>query len=363
MKKNQVDSILVNQAKRRNTVIVLSCLIIIIFIISFSLFVVYNKINKDYEVTYTETGHVDYDVFLQENNFFENDFLENDKQYISSIVDYIDTKFSYNLALDNDYNINYNYSYDIIASVNVIQENTGKSLYNITDTLTEQKTLDSSSTIVNINEIVRVNYNYYNDLIKQFITVYELNDIKADLSIIFRIRVDGACNGLEDSTKNVEMTVNIPLANNTISIDVSDNLVDNANNVIKCQNDSNEYFFLLILAFGFLFINLILIIYTIKYEVKTRTAENIYEKEMKKILNNYSSYIQTMNSDFDFTEYQMLKINSFNDMLEIRDTIRQPILMKENQDKTGAYFMIPSNSKILYIYRLDVRDIKNNAKK
>ena len=159
------------------------------------------------------------------------------------------------------------------------------------------------------------------------------------------------------------MTANIPLANNTISIDVSDNLVDNANNVIKCQNDSNEYFFLLILTFGFLIINLILIIYTIKYEIKTRTAENIYEKEMKKILNNYSSYIQTMNSDFDFTEYQMLKINSFNDMLEIRDTIRQPILMKENQDKTGAYFMIPSNSKILYIYRLDVRDIKNNAKK
>ena len=35
--------------------------------------------------------------------------------------------------------------------------------------------------------------------------------------------------------------------------------------------------------------------------------------------------------------------------------------MKENQDKTGAYFMIPSNSKILYVYRLDVRDIKNNT--
>lgn len=39
-------------------------------------------------------------------------------------------------------------------------------------------------------------------------------------------------------------------------------------------------------------------------------------------------------------------------MLEIRDTIKQPILMKENEDKTGAYFLIPSNTKILYVYRI-----------
>lgn len=361
MKKNQVDSILVNQTKRRNTVFALICLIVIIFIISFSFFVIYNKVNKDYEVTYTEVGNVDYDVFLQENNFFENNFLENDKQYISSLVDYIDTKFNYNLSLDNEYNVNYNYSYDIVAEVNVTQENTGKSLYNITDTLVKEQTIDSSNSNVTINEIARVNYNYYNDLIKQFITVYELTDIKCNLSIIFKVRVDGSCNGLEDNTKNVEMVANIPLATNTISIDVSDNLVDNGNNVIKCKNNNNEYFFLIILSLVLIVIDAILIVYTVKYEIKTRTAENIYEKELKKILNNYSSYIQTMYNDFDFTEYQMLKINTFNDMLEIRDTIRQPILMKENQDKTGAYFMIPSNSKILYIYRLDVRDIKNNT--
>ena len=44
-------------------------------------------------------------------------------------------------------------------------------------------------------------------------------------------------------------------------------------------------------------------------------------------------------------------------MLEIRDTIKQPILMKENEDKTGAYFLIPSNTKILYVYRIKIGDI------
>lgn len=34
----------------------------------------------------------------------------------------------------------------------------------------------------------------------------------------------------------------------------------------------------------------------------------------------------------------------------------------ENDDNTGAYFVIPSNTKILYIYSLKVSDIKNGKK-
>ena len=109
--------------------------------------------------------------------------------------------------------------------------------------------------------------------------------------------------------------------------------------------------------------SLILIISAIRYEIKTRSAENIYEREMKKILNNYSSYIQTINNEFDFKAFKLIKVDSFTDMLEIRDTIKQPILMKESDDKTGAYFVIPSNTKILYIYRLKISDIKKEMEK
>ena len=96
---------------------------------------------------------------------------------------------------------------------------------------------------------------------------------------------------------------------------------------------------------------------TIRYSIRTSSLENLYESELKKILNHYSAYIQQLGSDFDFKDYQILKIDTFEDMLEIRDTIKQPILMKENEDKTGAYFLIPSNTKILYVYRIKIGDI------
>ena len=46
-------------------------------------------------------------------------------------------------------------------------------------------------------------------------------------------------------------------------------------------------------------------------------------------------------NNFDFKGYQLLKLETFTDMLEIRDTIRQPILMKENHDKTVDFVNVP----------------------
>ena len=76
----------------------------------------------------------------------------------------------------------------------------------------------------------------------------------------------------------------------------------------------------------------------------------------------YILYIQKINNSFDLTDYQVLQVDDFTDMLEIRDTLSQPILMTENKEKTGVYFIIPSNTKILYAYSLKVSKIKKQMK-
>ena len=84
----------------------------------------------------------------------------------------------------------------------------------------------------------------------------------------------------------------------------------------------------------------------------------IYEKEIKSIMSNYDSYIQKINGSYDIGTSQVLKIETFNDMLEIRDTLRQPILMLENEQKNGTFFIIPATNSIIYTYALRVVDIK-----
>lgn len=363
MKKNRVNEILVNQTKRRNTVLAFVCAIFIIFVISLSFFLMYAHRNEDYYVTYDETSNIDYKVHLKENEFFTDNYLGTDKQYIASLIDKITADFKYNLSLEEK-EIEYKYSYRIEANVDVKHKGTNNSLYNTTQDLLYETEKITNSKNVEIKENVVIDYNYYNDLIKKFVSVYDLNDVESVLTINMYVNVIGSCEDFEEnSEKESVMTLSIPLTTKTIAIDLSNNLIATQNNVMQCKRVyTNNFIFI---GFGSLFalIDVILIACVIRYEIKTRTAENIYERELKKILNNYSSYIQRLNNDFDFKNYQLLKIDTFTDMLEIRDTIRQPILMKESTDKTGAYFVIPSATKILYVYRLKLSDIQKEIKK
>lgn len=45
-------------------------------------------------------------------------------------------------------------------------------------------------------------------------------------------------------------------------------------------------------------------------------------------------------------------------MLEIHDTLQQPILMVENKQKYGVHFIIPSSTKLLYVYSLKESQIE-----
>lgn len=363
MKKNRVNEILINQTKRRNTVLSYICAIFVIFVIALTFFLIYIERNKNYYVTYDEKSNIDYKVYLKENEFFNSSYLGIEKQYIASLIDYITADFEYKLSLEEK-DVDYKYSYRIEANVDVKNIGTDNSLYNTTEVLLSQEEKKSNHKEVTINENIKIDYNYYNDLIKKFVSVYDLDSIESTLTINMYVNVIGSCEDFEkNSEKESVMSLSIPLTTKTMAIDLSNNLINTENNVMQCKNKYTNNFIFIILGIVFTLIDLALIILVIRYEIKTRTAENIYERELKKILNNYSSYIQTLNCEFNFRGYQLLKLDTFTDMLEIRDTIRQPILMKESTDKTGAYFVIPSNTKILYVYRLKVSDIEKEIKK
>ena len=109
MKKNQVNVILTNQTKRRNTVFMFICIIIIVFIIAFSFFLLYFSRSKKQYVTYDETSKIDYKVFLEDNDFFANGYLGTNNNYIASLIKYINADFNYKLSL-NEKNVDYKYS-------------------------------------------------------------------------------------------------------------------------------------------------------------------------------------------------------------------------------------------------------------
>lgn len=362
MQKSIINKVLVDETKRKQRIISICCIIIIIFVLSLSFALIFVNKNQKHYVTYSEDSNVDYDVYLKENDFFENDYLEKDNQYIASLINYIEAKFDYDLSLDKN-DVNYKYTYWIDAEVSVINAKNQKALYKKTDKLVDEVTKSENNKKFNINEEVKIDYNKYNDLIKTFVNMYGVDNINSLLKINMHVKVIGDCEEIEsdDETESV-MSLEIPLTEKTIGIDISNNLVKSDKNVMLCEKPSKTIFIYLILSIAFLLVNIRIIIYLYRYIKSSRDANNVYKNEIKKILSNYGSYIQTIDTDIDFTKYKILKVNEFTDMLEIRDTILQPILMYENKNKESTYFIIPSNTNILYVHRINVNDIDEELK-
>lgn len=347
----------INQKQRHDVIFRFLFIIILLFITSIICLFVYINRNDKTVLKYNESSDIDYKVFLKENNFFDNDYLESNKQYIASILDYIVADFNYKLSFKDEV-IEYKYLYRIESVVEVIDVDTDNFLYTNSKILLDEKEFTATEKEIIIKEKINIDYNYYNDVISNFVSVYDLEEAISTLNINMYVKIVGSFDGDGSNEKESVISLSIPLTTKTIAIDLSNNLVNSENNILVSKASNSLYSRVLIVSVLLLLIDLILVLIMIRYIRQTRTAKNIYEGKLKKILNNYGAYIQPLNNDLSFDGYELLELNSFNDMLEIRDTIRQPILMTENKDKTGVLFMIPNNTKILYVYRLRIVDIE-----
>jgi len=92
------------------------------------------------------------------------------------------------------------------------------------------------------------------------------------------------------------------------------------------------------------------------YAYLSRNVDISYDIKVARLVRNYKSFIQKICNSFDVVGYQVLIIDTFEEMLEIRDTIQSPILMEENDDRTCSKFFIPTNTNLLYLYEIKVDD-------
>lgn len=337
--------------KEIRNIIVMITITLLIGIMTMTFFIMKNK-NR--YLKYNENAIVDYNVNLKENEFYKENTLAKDNGYVSSLIDNIKATFNYNL--DFSIPVSYKYSYQIVADVNVIDDIEQNNIYHYSEDLIK-KDLKAAKYNLKIKEDVIIDYQKYNEIIRRFKEVYELKNAEANLNIDLYVNVQDLdrTNTSKFQTKKVS-TISIPLTQKTVSISTSNN-TSNINSKLTIPR-SKKYDWILIISLIYIVLSVIYMMYLYIYITRTRTAQMIYEKEIKSIISNYDNYIQKINGSYDIGTSQVIKIESFSDMLEIRDTLKQPILMLENKEKDGTFFIIPATNSIIYTYALRVVDIK-----
>lgn len=344
-------------AKRKNTrdkkIKALCTFVVILLLIGIAILSIYFYLGKPKVINLKEKSNVDYKVYLKDNEFYDEKYIEKDNQYISELIDKIMTNYKYNLDIPD--NTSYEYSYKIVAKITVKEPANDNTLYTFEEELFTKDKQNSEGNL-EIEQDVEVNYPKYNDLINRFKTVYDLANVKSNIELNMFVNINNIEKIDKDIVDKKVSSLTIPLGENTISIDK--NKAFNKSIITIVANKNNNALLYLIISIVIFAICIILIISIYIYSVETRTAEMIYEKEIKNIINNYDSYIQRINNSYEIGTSQVLKIESFNDILEIRDTLKQPILMLENDNKDGTFFIIPATNNIIYTYALRVVDIK-----
>lgn len=321
----------------------------------------YNKQQVQY-ASYNDSGSADYKVYLKDNNYYEEEYAEKDSQYVAELVDYIKANFNYDFALDRS-DVDYSYSYMIDAYVSVADNASKRILYDYTEELLKENKKTSNSKTFSIDKDVKIVYSKYASKVKSFVDYYALSGVTSTLKVSLHVYVNSNCSGYTNDVNESVVSLEIPLNTRTFGIDYVDNLVKSNNNVITCSSPSFSNVIILVVAIALYLAVVISLVKLVRYIDKTRSAESVYDKNIKKILNNYASYIERISNNFDFSRYRIFEVKDFRDMLEIRDTVSQPILMIENKEEKTTYFVIPTDSSILYVHRINVEDIKTEIEK
>ena len=349
MKKNESTINTIKSKIIKNVIIILIILVLIVFSI-----ITFTQKNRKIKEIFYENGEANYNVSLNQNEFYDENTLPENNQYISALIDKININFKYDCKLEKN-SSNYKYKTRIETRTKVVEKTTKNNIYDFKEELQseEEKNIENGNFVVNSE--IPIDYIKYDDIIKKLVSTYDLNNIESKLDVIFYVDLIGEDNIVKNTST---MIVHIPLDSNTINIEVENNINNAEEKILSEEQTSRTNFVLIVIIIGLLVVCIFNIIKIVKIIKKYLPKELINDMRLKKILKEYRAYIQRVDTGFDMSKYILMRMKSFEDLLRIREVTQQPILMFENETNTKAYFIIVTNTDILYVYELNHGDVK-----
>lgn len=353
-----------NMSKKEITLVIVGASIVLLI----SAFICFKSIKskEEYVMHYSDSSELDYNVYLKDNDFYTTSYLPKDRAYISTLIDYIDASFNYDFNVTEDINLGYKY---YISAKLVVDGSSGKRIYENEDILLDKtkikKVQDKKFSIL---ENVKIDYNKYNQLASSFMNKY---DISAKANVIVSMYVDVA-GTYEEFQKELNdsavVSFEIPLTVNTTEIKMNYDLKNNVNEKFEYGKTSIIHPVLFVISLIVAIVDIIflvweLIVYTVNKDDKVK-----YQEKLKKIFRDYGPYISkkamTANTkEIMYTVSLRIEVvDSFDDLINVRDSIEKPILFYEAIPGEQSVFYI-IDTKVSYIYIMNAKDCGKKSSK
>ena len=336
-------------------------IILMVFTLILSLGMIYyalNNTNKE-SISYTQNGNVDYKVCLKENNFYSQNCLDKNMSYVSSLIKNVGLTFNYDLNTSEQLNVKT--EYEVTAKLVISNaENTSK--YFEQKYILQDKTSEGISQINNdykISKNIDIDYDYYNTIASTFKSQYGV-ETNSYIEVSFQVFHANKENEDIRVPSPSPVILNIPLSQKSINI----NMTASGVNKQETQNIESSIFTLnniicLFIGIIALIVCLISGLKIAKMLTLIKEKKNNYDKFMEKILREYDRLIVETSTLPKFNNYFVTKVNSFGELIDVRDNLRLPIMYYEVAKHQKCHLYIIDN-KNLYLLTVKAVDMEEN---
>lgn len=298
-------------------------------------------------VSYEEHGNADYKVFLKDNIYYEDKYLDKNMSYIANLIDYISVDYNYKFKADTLFDGEY--SYKIRADLEILNAENKTLFFTKKYDLIKEKTFTiENQNEYNIVENIKIDYDHYNSLANGFKSSYGV-DTESNLIIYLDIYRNIDQNSINNPNINGNGTIKltIPLSEKAINIKMDSMEINNKNVITSLDDYYLEDIKYLIIGIISLIVSLYLFIKIVKRLSRLSISPTDYDKTLKKILNQYDRLIVTTSSMPNLEKNNIIKVKEFVELLDAKDNLHKPIFFIEVTPHQKAYFFIQDDDKII----------------
>ena len=317
------------------------------------------NLSSSTKINYEENSSLDYKVYLKTNEFYDEEYLGKDKVYVASLIDKIMIDFQYNFNIEKESDIDFDY--DIVAKL-TINDNVSNKSYFEKDYILESTKKESikESTSYNMTEQIKIDYSYYNNLANKFKQQYGIDAI-SNLTIYLQVNKQNDEDSLLNSPENSTMYLKIPLTQKAIDIELNYKDINNSSYILKTNESitDNVVFGVISIIIGI--ITIIVGVKLFKLLSMLTTNKSYYDKYIEKVLNEYDRFIVETKTGPNLKESNVIKISNFEELLDLRENIKLPIMYYIITNHTKSYFYIKHNND-LYLLTIKAVDLEEENK-
>ena len=327
-------------------------LIIILFIIG-GIFI---KLGFDYKEEilpiyyYNIEKTNNYEVVLKPNTFYETQVLGMDGCYASKSINNYRINFNYNFEANKNADLEYNYNVTatLVGKVKT-NDNKTKEVWNRNFILAENNNqIRNDSNQFDIKEQVEIDYQYYNDFARSYEQEYGIM-IEAVLKV--RLNISSSINlyNLNIDKEIIEdyIELDIPITSTITEVNENYESVSSKSIMPEAQNIyKNQIIFYVI---GSLFVIVAIAVIVIEIIKNKSKVEEMYEKNITRILKYYRDIIVTVTNEPDLKALKVMRLEILDDLIDVAEQNQSNIIRYEviENEQSNLYVIV---DKYVYMY-------------